>query len=104
INSNNSNAGGGRVSRGDQSFVVRGVGLVRNLDDLGNIVVTQRNGLPILVRDLGTLSYTHQEPEGILGKNENPDSIEGIVDLLKYENASQVLTGIHAKVDELRQH
>jgi heavy metal efflux system protein len=103
INNNSANAGGGRVSRGDQSFVVRGVGLVRNLDDLGNIVVTQRNSLPILIRDLGTLSYTHQEPEGILGKNENPQSIEGIVDLLKYENASQVLAGIHAKVDELRQ-
>src|SRR5580698_7595729 len=43
INNNNANAGGGRVSRGDQSFVVRGVGLVRALDDLGNIVVTQRN-------------------------------------------------------------
>lgn len=103
INSNNANAGGGRVARGDQSFVVRGVGLVRNLDDLGNIVVTQRNSLPILVRDLGTLSYSHQEPEGILGKNENPDTIEGIVDLLKYENASRVLAGIHARVDELRQ-
>jgi heavy metal efflux system protein len=102
INNNNANAGGGRVSRGDQSFVVRGVGLVRALDDLGNIVVTQRNSLPILVRDLGSLSYSHQEPEGILGKNENPDTIEGIVDLLKYENASRVLAGIHAKVDELR--
>jgi len=102
INNNNTNAGGGRVSRGDQSFVVRGVGLVRTLDDLGNVVVTQRNSLPILVRDLGSLSYSHQEPEGILGKNENPDTIEGIVDLLKYENASRVLAGIHAKVDELR--
>src|SRR3984893_12313144 len=61
INSNTSNAGGGRVARGEQSFVVRGVGLVRNLDDLGNIVVTQRGTMPILVRDLGTLNYTHQE-------------------------------------------
>ena len=75
---------------------------MRALDDLGNIVVTQRNSLPILVRDLGSLSYSHQEPEGILGKNENPDTVEGIVDLLKYENASKVLAGIHAKVDELR--
>src|SRR5580700_5788739 len=102
INANTANAGGGRVARGDQSFIVRGVGLVRALDDLGNIVVTQRNSMPILVRDLGSLSYSHQEPEGILGKNENPDTIEGIVDLLKYENASKVLAAIHAKVDELR--
>ena len=40
--------------------------------------------MPILVRDLGTLSYAHQEPEGILGKDNNPDTIEGIVELLKY--------------------
>src|SRR5580704_8963665 len=62
INSNTSNAGGGRLARGDQSFIVRGVGLVRNLDDLGNIVVKQTNSMPVLVRDLGALNYAHQEP------------------------------------------
>ena len=102
INANSANAGGGRVSRGDQSFVVRGVGLVRTLEDLGNIVVTQRDNLPILVSDLGTLNYDHQEPEGILGKDRNPATIEGIVDLLKYENASKTINGIHAKVGELQ--
>src|SRR6201993_1375223 len=102
INNNTANAGGGRVARGDQNFIVRGVGLVSTLDDLGNVVVTQRNSMPILVRDLGNLSYTHQEPEGILGKNENPASIEGIVMGLKYTNVSDVIMGIHAKVEELR--
>src|SRR5258706_10072509 len=102
INNNTANAGGGRVARGDQSFIVRGVGLVHTLDDLGNIVVTQTNSMPVLVRDLGALSYAHQEPEGILGLNENPATIEGIVMGLKYSNVSQVITGIHAQVDELR--
>src|SRR5499427_6177289 len=102
INNNTANAGGGRVARGDQNFIVRGVGLVRTLEDLGNIVVAQRNSMPILVRDLGSLNYTHQEPEGILGKNENPASIEGIVMGLKYSNVSDVIAGIHAKVEELR--
>jgi heavy metal efflux system protein len=101
INNNTSNAAGGRVPRGDQSFIIRGVGLVHNLDDLGNVVVTQNNTVPILIRDLGTLNYSHQEPEGILGKNGNPASVEGIVQLLKYSNASQALAGIHAKVEEL---
>jgi cobalt-zinc-cadmium resistance protein CzcA len=101
INNNSANAGGGRVARGDQTFNVRGVGLVRTLDDLGNIVVTQRNSMPILVRDLGALSYTHQEPEGILGLNGNPATIEGIVMGLKYANVSEVIEGIHVKVDEL---
>jgi cobalt-zinc-cadmium resistance protein CzcA len=102
INSNTANAGGGRVVRGDQSFVVRGVGLVHSLDDLGNIVVTQTNSMPVLVRDLGTMSYAHQEPEGILGFNENPATIEGIVTGLKYTNVSEVIGGIRAKVEELR--
>src|SRR5215468_254515 len=102
INNNTANAGGGRVARGEQSFIVRGIGLVHTLDDLGNIVVTQTNSMPVLVRDLGALSYAHQEPEGILGFNENPTTIEGIVMGLKYSNVSEVIAGIHAKVDELR--
>jgi heavy metal efflux system protein len=102
INSNTANAGGGRVACGDQNLIVRGVGLVHTLDDLGNIVVTQTKSIPVLIRDLGTLSYAHQEPEGILGLNANPATIEGIVMGLKYANVSEVIAGIHAKVEELR--
>jgi cobalt-zinc-cadmium resistance protein CzcA len=101
ISNNTSNAGGGRITRGEQSYIVRGIGMVHSLQDLGDIVVTQSNGVPVLVRDLGKLRYGHQVREGILGKDSNPDTIEGICDLLKYENASHVLDGIHAKVDEL---
>jgi heavy metal efflux system protein len=102
INNNTANAGGGRVARGDQNLIVRGVGLVHTLDDLGNIVVTQTKSIPVLIRDLGNLSYAHQEPEGILGLNANPATIEGIVMGLKYANVSEVIAGIHAKVEELR--
>jgi heavy metal efflux system protein len=101
INNNNTNAGGGRVSRGDQSYVIRGVGLIHNLEEIGSIVVTQVNGAPVLVRDLGRATLSHQEREGILGKNANPDTIEGIVLMLKYQNPSRTLAGIHAKVAEL---
>jgi cobalt-zinc-cadmium resistance protein CzcA len=102
INNNTANAGGGRVPRGDQTFVVRGVGLVRTLGDLGNVVVTQSNSMPVLIKDLGVMSYAHQEPEGILGLNENPATVEGIVLGLKYANVSEVISGIHTKVDELQ--
>jgi heavy metal efflux system protein len=101
INSNNANAGGGRVSRGDQSYVIRGVGLIHTLQEIGSIVVTQVNGAPVLVRDLGRTTLSHQEREGILGKDQNPDTIEGIVLMLKYQNPSQTLRGVHAKVAEL---
>ena len=101
INNNNTNAGGGRVSRGDQSYVIRGVGLIHNLTEISYIVVTQVNGTPVLVRDLGSATLSHQEREGIVGKDANPDTIEGIVLMLKYQNPSQTLLGIHNKVAEL---
>src|ERR1700752_187871 len=101
INSNNTNAGGGRVSRGDQSYVIRGVGLIHDLEQIGSIVVTQVNGTPVLVRDLGKTTLSHQEREGIVGKDNNPDTIEGIVLMLKYQNPSKTLEGVHAKVKQL---
>jgi heavy metal efflux system protein len=101
INANNTNAGGGRVSRGDQSYVIRGVGLIHNLTEIASIVVSQVNGTPVLVRDLGAATLSHQEREGIVGKDANPDTIEGIVLMLKYQNPSQTLLGVHQKVAEL---
>jgi cobalt-zinc-cadmium resistance protein CzcA len=98
---NNANAGGGRISRGEQSYVVRGIGLVRSLDDMGAIVVSHAHGVPVMLRDVGHLSYGHQTREGILGKDGNADAIEGIVDMLLHENASRVLQGIHATVSSL---
>src|ERR1700678_184998 len=101
INNNNTNAAGGRVTQGDQSYVIRGVGLIRNLGDISSIVVKQINGSPIFVHDLGRTVLSHQEREGILGKDNNPDTIEGIVLMLKYQNPSETLRGVHAKVEEL---
>src|ERR1700753_1191488 len=101
INLNNTNAGGGRISRGDQSYVIRGVGLIHSLDDISSIVVTQFNGAPVLVRDLGHTELSHQEREGIVGKDNNPDTIEGIVLMLKYQNPSKTLAGLHATVAAL---
>src|SRR5262249_2852352 len=69
--------------------------------DLGNIVVTQRNGTPIFVRDLGTLKLSNQERRGILGKDEINDTVGGITLLLRGENPSRVIDGIHEKVKEL---
>ncbi len=101
INNNTAIAGGGRVSRGEQSYIVRGVGRVLTLKDIGSIVVTQHGGVPVLVRDLGRMKIGHQVREGIVGMDHNPDTVEGIVDLLKYENPSKVLQLVHARVDAL---
>src|SRR5262249_50060924 len=61
INANSANAGGSVVARGDLGFVIRAIGFVQSLDDLGAIVVTQRNGTPIFLRDLGRLKLANLE-------------------------------------------
>ncbi len=103
INANSANAGGSVVTRGDLGFVVRAIGFVQSLEDMGAIVVTQRNGTPIFLRDLGRLKLANLERHGIVGKNRQNDVVEGTVLLLKDDNPSRVLEGIHAKVVELNE-
>ena len=105
IEHNNSNAGGSMLTRGELSYVVRGVGLVRDLQDLGNIVVKTIGGTPVYLKDLGNLIYGNLERKGVLGYVDDEvnyeDGVEGIVQLLRYENPSQVLEKIHKTVEEL---
>ncbi len=105
VEKNNANAGGSMIDRGDLSYVVRGIGLVKDLDDLGRIVVKTENGLPIYLNDLGTLKYGNIERKGVMGysdhKRNYSDGIQGIVQLLRYENPSEVLENVHQAIDEL---
>jgi cobalt-zinc-cadmium resistance protein CzcA len=101
IQANNANSGGSIVVRGEQGYVVRGIGLVRSLQDLGNIVILAKNGTPVFLKNLGALQFGALERRGILGKDSNPDSVSGIVLLLKGMNPSQVLEGIHIQVNAL---
>ena len=101
VKSNNANAGGNVIVRGDQMAVVRGIGLVHSLHDLGNIVVTQNKGTPIFLKNLGTLQYGALQRAGIAGKDDAPDVVTGIVLLLRGVNPSVALDGIHKKVDAL---
>ena len=98
---NNSNAGGGRVIRGDLAYVIRGIGLVRSLQDLGNIVVTSIEGTPIFLRDLGDLKLGAMERNGMLGRDDEDDLVQGIVVLLRHEDPTPVLKGVNEKVEEL---
>lgn len=105
ISLNNSNAGGSTLTRGDQSYVVRAEGLVTDLKDMENIVVRNVNGTPIFLSDIGTLRYGNLERKGILGFLDDDvdyaDGVEGIVQILRYQNPSEVLAGVHAAVEEL---
>lgn len=105
IENNNANVGGSVLNRGDLGYVVRGIGQIADLEDLGMIVVSSEKGVPVFLNDLGKLKYGNLERKGVLGysdrKREYSESIEGIVLLLKHENPSKVLEGIQRTVDEL---
>lgn len=102
---NNANAGGSMLTRGDLSYVVRGVGLIHNLEEMGQIVVKSINGTPIYLKDLGELKYGNLERKGILGYTDRDgdrrDGVEGIIQMLRQENPSKVLSQVHQAVEEL---
>jgi cobalt-zinc-cadmium resistance protein CzcA len=102
---NNANAGGSVLNRGDLSYVVRGIGLVKSLEGLGDIVVKSEEGVPVYLKDIGKLKYGNLERKGMLGYTDRErhysESLEGIVLLLKRQNPSIVLEGIHQAVFEL---
>lgn len=103
IMANNANAGGSVFNHGEQGIVIRGVGLIHSLDDLNTIMVTQYNGLPVYVRDLATVSLSHKQRHGVVGVDNHSDVIEGIVQMLKNENPSQVMQDVHDVVRELNE-
>ena len=107
IDQNNSNAGGSTLTRGDQSFVVRAEGLITDLEDMKNIVVKNVGGTPIFLSDLGTLKYGNLERKGILGflddQVDYTDGVEGIIQILRYNNPSEVLENVHKAVEELNE-
>lgn len=109
VNANNQNTGGNVVSRGGQGFAVRGLGAIKTEQDIQNIVIKAENGVPIFVRDVATIEITPPPPSGVLGYIVNNDSInvdsgvEGIVLLRRYENPSEVLKLLKAKMAELQE-
>ncbi len=111
----NRNAGGAYVERGSQMFIVRGLGLIANLDDIRATVLTVRNGTPIRVADLGQVQIGHQLRLGRVGlnnphrqtapvKTDKDDVVQGIVLLRKGENALEVLKLVEAKVETINRN
>ncbi len=101
IQSSNANAGGNYLTLGDQSINVRALGLLKNLDDIGSIVVAERNGAPVLVRDLGEVKEGIQPRLGKVGRNGEPDVVLGIVLLQKEEKSLPALEGLKKKIHDL---
>ena len=101
VSSSNANTGGNYLTLGSQSVNVRGIGLLHNVDDIGNIVVTQRNGVPVLLKDVAHVHEGHQQRLGKVGVDANNDSVEGIVLLQRGEESLPALQALNGKIEAL---
>jgi cobalt-zinc-cadmium resistance protein CzcA len=101
---NNSNAGGGFYSQGGQFYYVRGLGRVRTLEDIGNVVLAVKNGVPVLVKDVGRVEIGHAPRLGQFGFDDEDDAVEGVILMRKGEQAQVVLKRVEEKTRELNEH
>ena len=97
----NANAGGSFLEQGDQQYLIRGIGLLRSKDDIGNIVVAERNGTPLLIGDLAEVTIASVPRQGIIGQDQEDDIVTGLVLMRKGENPSDVLAQVKARVEHL---
>jgi heavy metal efflux system protein len=107
IQNANQNVGGDRLSMGEQSYDVRGIGLLGSRSgqqehDIENIVVAEQKGTPVRVKDIGDVNIGHAPRLGIVGYNEEPDVVQGIV-LMRYGGETpSTLEGIHKRLQYIR--
>jgi heavy metal efflux system protein len=97
----NSNAGGGAVTQGRQQFLVRSLGSFRTSADIGEVVVAENKGTPLLVRDLAEVRTGSAPAQGLVGQDDADDIVNGIVIMRKGENPSRVLEALKVKIDYL---
>ena len=110
LTNNNANAGGSFIQEGLQQVNVREVGLVNNVQDIGNTVITTKSGTPLRVKDIAIVEQGPMIRLGRFGRAtrtddgkilDNDDVVSGIAALQKGADAQPTLDGIHAKVEEL---
>jgi heavy metal efflux system protein len=104
ISNANQNVGGQRLTLGEQSYDVRGVGLIRNLEDVGNVVIAAQKGTPVRVHEVAQVTDGAAPRLGIVGRDFDADVVQGIV-LMRYGgNALRTLKGIHQRLEHIRKY
>lgn len=94
LQENNRNAGGGYLNRGDEQQLVRGIGLLRNADDIREVVIGAENGVPVLLRDVATVTVGAAIRQGAVTMNGKGEAVTGITMLLLGENGRTVVNRV----------
>jgi len=103
ISKSNINVGGDVIERSSQAFVVRGIGLVNNIDEIKSIVIKVEKGTPILVRNVAEVVESNQPRLGMVARGHDPDVVEGIVLMRKGIDPGPVLKAIKNEIQELNE-
>ncbi len=101
VNNSNINVGGSTINIGPQVAVVRGVGLIRSLDEIRNTMVTQTGSLPVLVGDIATVTESFQPRLGIAGKDDADDIVQGIVLMRRGEKSMPTILRVEEEVKRI---
>lgn len=99
----NINVGGDVIVDNSQAYVVRGIGLLNNEEEIGNIIVTNINGTPILVKDVAHVDVSSLPRLGQVGRDTHNDVVEGIIVMRKGENPSEVIKRVQEKINYLNE-
>ncbi|WP_430898525.1 MULTISPECIES: efflux RND transporter permease subunit [unclassified Paraflavitalea] len=103
ISKSNINVGGDVIVDNSQAYVVRGIGLINNVEEIKNIIVDDINNTPILVKDVATVEVSNLPRLGQVGRDKENDVVEGIIVMRKGENPSEVIKKVQAKIDYLNE-
>ena len=102
VERNNRNDGAGRLTEGEAALIVRAEGAVHTLDDLGDIVVAQRDGVPVRVRDVAQVKLDALTRYGAVTRDGRAEAVEGIVVALRGANAGELVKAVRARLGELQ--
>jgi heavy metal efflux system protein len=97
----NSNVGANYLELGAQSYNVRGIGLFRNVEDISNVAVAAKNGTPTYIKQLGVVNIGAKVPIGRVGKDVEPDIVQGVVLMRRGEKSLPTLERVRQKVEQL---
>ncbi|MEK9939677.1 MAG: efflux RND transporter permease subunit, partial [Methylotenera sp.] len=100
---NNANSGGGVLPQFAEQYLVRGVGLIENVDDIRNIVLKEQDGVPVFMRDVAEVQIGHEVRVGAVLKNGYTESVGGIVIMIRAGNAKEVVSRVKARVKEINE-